>query len=153
MAIQVHNVFISFYHGDEQYKRDFERRFSDQYHVFISTSVQEGDIHPNTNTNAIRQRIRDIYLRDSSVTIVLVGNETWKRKHIDWEIASSIRQTDFNPRSGLFGILLPTYTKVNNRFSPFTISPRLYANIECGYFKIYNWIYNSTKLSIIIFYK
>ncbi|MFC1941176.1 TIR domain-containing protein [Chloroflexota bacterium] len=132
-------VFISFYHGDDQYKRDIEHLFSDLYHVFISNSVQEDDIHPNTNTEAIRQRIRDVYLRDSSVTIVLVGNETWKRKHVDWEIASSIRQTNFNPRSGLLGILLPTYRKINNRHNPFTIPPRLHANILCKYAKLYNW--------------
>ncbi len=75
MVYQIHRVFISFYHGDEQYKTDFEQRFSDLYHVFISNSVQEGDIHPNTNVDAIRQRIRDVYLRDSSVTVVLIGNE------------------------------------------------------------------------------
>ena len=93
MVVQINRVFISFYHQDESYKREFEHRFSDLYHVFISNSVQEGDIHPNTNVEAIRQRIRDVYLRDSTVTVVLIGNDTWKRKHVDWEIASSIRQT------------------------------------------------------------
>lgn len=55
------------------------------------------------------QQIRDNYLRDSSVTIVLVGKDTWKRKFIDWEISASIRNTQNNPRSGLFGIILPTH--------------------------------------------
>ena len=50
----------------------------------VSKSVQIGDIDSNLPTERIRQKIRDEYLRDSTVTIVLIGSETWKRKHIDY---------------------------------------------------------------------
>lgn len=59
----------------------------------ISKSVRIGDIDPNLATDTIRQKIRDEYLRGSTVTVVLVGPETWQRKHVDWEIGASIRHT------------------------------------------------------------
>jgi len=140
MMAQVHKTFISYHHVDEAYKSFFESRFSDLYNVFISKSVNFGDIDPNLKTETIRQKIRDEYLKDSTVTVVLVGKETWKRKHVDWEISSSIRQTKYNPRSGLLGILLPTYPRESiDSYYPFTIPPRLYDNLKCGFAKLYNW--------------
>ena len=111
----------------------------------MSKSVGEGDVDPNLKTDTIRQKIRDEYLRDSTVTVVLIGSETWKRKHVDWEIGSSIRHTEYNPRSGLLGIVLPTYRGPNEdmgKYNPYTIPPRLYDNIVCGFAQIYNWSEN-----------
>lgn len=138
-----HKVFVSYHHANDQYYRDrFEHLFSSTYDVMVSKSVQIGDINTYLPTETIRQKIRDEYLRDSTVTVVLIGSETWKRKHVDWEIGSSIRKTQFNPRSGLIGILLPTYPRpynAPNNYTSNTIPPRLYDNIQCGFAKIYNW--------------
>lgn len=136
-----HKVFVSYHHNNDQFYRDvFEKLFSDHYDITISKSVQIGDISPYLQTETIRQKIRDEYLRDSTVTVVLIGSATWQRKHVDWEISSSIRNTEKNPRSGLLGILLPTYQYPKpNHYNPYTIPPRLYDNIQCGFAKIYNW--------------
>lgn len=136
-----HKVFVSYHHAnDEAYKARFEERFSKQTEAIISRSVQIGDIDPTNATETIRQTIRDSYLSDSTVTVVLVGSQTWQRKHVDWEIYSSLRDTKVNPRSGLVGILLPTYTQPNpNKFDPYTIPPRLYDNQQVGFGKIYTW--------------
>lgn len=141
MANNRHNVFVSYHHGnDQKYRDEFERLFSDKHDIFVSKSVQIGEIPDNTPTEIIRQIIRDEYLRDTTVTIVLIGSETWKRKHVDWEIGSSIRQTSLNPRSGLIGIILPSYPRNSiNNYNQFTIPPRLYDNIKCDFSKIYNW--------------
>ena len=89
-----HKVFISFHHGnDRDYRDEFDQLFSLTHDIAVNRSVQIGDIDPNTPTERVRQLIRDEYLRDSTVTVVLIGSETWKRKHVDWEIGSSIRQT------------------------------------------------------------
>jgi hypothetical protein len=115
----------------------------------VSKSVQMGDIDLNIMTDTVRQKIRDEYLRDSTVTVVLIGSETWKRKHVDWEIGSSIRNTAYNPRSGLLGILLPSYPSpynAPNNYQSQTIPPRLHDNIECGFAKIYNWTDNSSTV-------
>ena len=141
-----HRVFVSYYHREDQgYRERFERLFSDFHGIMVSESVELGDIDPNLKTETIRQKIRDEYLRDSTVTVVLVGEHTWQRKFVDWEIGSSIRRTEYNPRSGLLGILLPTYPRPPdnpNNYYIHTIPPRLYDNIECGYAKIYNWSEN-----------
>ncbi len=140
-----HKVFVSYHHeNDERYKVIFEKMFGD---VYISKSVEIGDIDPNLKTETIRQKVRDEFLRDSSVTVVLVGKETWKRKHIDWEISSSIRHTQYNPRSGLFGIILPTHLNYGkDTYNRYLIPPRLYDNIKCEFSKIYDWSDNINSI-------
>lgn len=144
-----HKVFVSYHHARDQAYRDrFEWSFADGYDIMVSKSVQIGDIPPHLTTETVRQKIRDEYLRDSTVTVVLIGAETWQRKHVDWEIASSIRDTNFNSRSGLLGILLPSYQKpAPGKYQPSTIPPRLYDNVECGFASIYDWSESPTEVS------
>lgn len=140
---QLHKVFISFHSEDIFYKGKFETLFHDTFGVIISRSVDKGDIPDGLLTDTVRQKIRDEYLRDTSVTIVLIGANTWQRKHVDWEIGSSIRDTAYNPRSGLLGILLPTYPGYDaNKYSKYTVPPRLSDNLDCGFSKIYRWTEN-----------
>jgi hypothetical protein len=139
-----HKVFVSYHHANDQYYRNqFEELFSNQYDIMVSKSIQIGDIDPSLKTETVRQKIRDEYLRDSTVTVVLIGSETWKRKHIDWEIASSIRQTTYSSRSGLIGILLPSYHQYYHieygKYQKTTIPPRLSDNIDCGFAELYDW--------------
>lgn len=136
-----HKVFVSFHHAlDESYKRIFELRFGNAFGAIVPGSVNDGDIDPSLPPDTIRQKIRDNHLRDTSVTVVLIGAETWQRKHVDWEIGSSIRHTDYNPRSGLLGILSPAYPRpAAGKYNPYTIPPRLHDNINCGFASIHNW--------------
>ena len=143
-----HRVFISYHHdNDQDYKEKFVELFDDYYDIFIDGSVGDGDIDDTLKTETIQQKIRDEYLRDTTVTIVLIGRETWKRKHIDWEISSSIRHTKYNSRSGLLGILLPTHPDYGKGgFTPNIIPPRLYDNLENGFAKIYDWTDNHSSI-------
>ena len=135
-----HKVFVSYHHQNDQDYRDlFEGMFADLHDIMVSKSVQIGDIATGLKTDTIRQKIRDEYLRDSTVTVVLIGAETWKRKHVDWEIGSSIRRTEYNPRSGLLGIFLPTHPDHVKNYDEHTIPPRLHFNVECDYAKLYDW--------------
>lgn len=71
---------------------------------------------------------------------MLISARSWQWKHIDWKIGSSIRDTKANPRSGLLGILLPTYPcAAKFKYNFRTIPPRLHDNIECGFACIHNW--------------
>ncbi len=143
-----HNVFISYHHkNDEEYKCEFERIFSGIYDVLETKAVSDGDIDHYLKTETIRQKIRDEYIRSASVTVVLIGSETWKRKHVDWEISSSIRDTKYNSRTGLLGILLPTYPRKDmSSYNKNTIPPRLQDNVGCGFAKIYNWTTNPAEV-------
>ncbi|QPB41913.1 TIR domain-containing protein [Rodentibacter haemolyticus] len=151
-----HKVFLSFHHADEKEVRAFEKQF-ENVDTFVSRTVQDGDIDPNNKTETTRRIIRDKYISDSTVTIVLIGAETWKRKHVDWEIGYSLTSTSQNTRSGLIGILLPSYnghdffcnaeyTENHSRYTPCTIPPRLYDNIQSGYAKIYSCPFSSYDL-------
>lgn len=136
-----HKVFVSYHHAlDESYKDGFELRFGNVFDAIVPGSVTDGDIDPNVPTETLRQKIRDAYLRDTSVTVVLIGAQTWQRKHIDWEIGSSIRQMETNPRSGLLGILLPSYPRKDpSKYNPHTIPARLFDNVLSGFATIHSW--------------
>lgn len=151
MPMNVHKVFVSYHHENDQKYRDRFEEILRGSEISIVRSVQIGDIDPNLKTDTIRQKIRDEYLRDTTVTIVLIGKETWKRKHVDWEIGSTLRDTQLNPRGGLVGILLPTYPLLaNGNYSNNTIPPRLYDNRKIGYADIYLWTENPSAIQKMI---
>lgn len=137
-----HKIFLSFHSEDMKWKDQFEKLFHDSADVIISRSVQEGNIADGLKTETVRQKIRDEYLRESTVTIVLIGKKTWQRKHVDWEVSSSLRHTMYNKRSGLMGIFLPDFPLQNNKYNPKIVLPRLMDNVENGYAKLHNWTTN-----------
>ena len=139
--IRRHKVFVSYHHENDQPYRDrFERLFADVYDIMDSRSVRLGDIPKGLNTDEVARQIRDRYLRDSTVTVVLIGADTWRRKHVDWEIAATVRDTEFNPRAGLLGILIPTHPSFGQgAYQAYITPPRLHYNVECGFANIYNW--------------
>ncbi|HBJ35717.1 MAG TPA: hypothetical protein DDZ51_13425 [Planctomycetaceae bacterium] len=136
-----HNVFVSYHHAnDEAYKNNFVDYFANQTKQIISRAVEIGDIDSGLPTETIRTRIRDNFIRDATVTVVLIGTETWKRRHVDWEIASSLRQTSKNSRCGLIGLILPTHSNyLSTSYTAGLIPPRLVDNQKCGFAKIYKW--------------
>lgn len=129
-------VFISHHHADATAVKKFVDEFAEEEGVFIPKIV--GDDYDTTinsdEPEYIMRRIRENYLTDSTVTIVLIGNETYKRKYVDWEIASTLRDDANNKRSGLIGIFLPYKNQKN------TIVPeRLQDNVYSGYAKLYEY--------------
>ena len=103
----MHRVFISFYHRDDQRYKDALVKWAEDNNVFIDGSVETGDIPDYLDDQQIRETIRDEYLKDTSVTIVLVGPNTRHRKHVDWEIYSSMYDGKKHTRSGIIVVMLP----------------------------------------------
>ena len=144
-----HKVFVSYHHAnDQKYKNEFVRMMGDD---IVDKSVEDGDIDDdNLATETVRQKIRDDFISDATVTIVLIGPCTWQRKHVDWEIGSSLRQTKKNPRCGLLGIMLPNHPDFNKKtYTPCLIPPRLADNCkgEAAYARIYDWPSQDCRLS------
>ena len=137
---QRHKIFVSFHEQDLDYKERFVRK---SRKVALDRSVDTGDIDDRgIKTDTIRQKIRDDYIADATVTIVLVGPRTWQRKHVDWEIGSSLRATKRNARCGLLGILLPNHPSHGKRSRNLKlIPPRLADNCtgEDPYTLLYDW--------------
>ncbi len=103
-----HRVFISYHHKKDQREKNALLTLNKKYEIFIDGSVDTGDIDENLPDETIRQKIRDEYLKDTTVTILLVGVETAKRKHIDWELYSSMYNGKVNKQSGILVIQLPS---------------------------------------------
>lgn len=110
MEIPKHKVFLSYHHANDQaYKEALIAWNKDnRFDIFIDSSVDTGDIDDGLSDDSIRQKIRDEYLKDSTVTVVLVGAETKNRKHVDWEIYSSMFDGKINKKSGVLVIQLPS---------------------------------------------
>ena len=103
----MHKVFISHHHrNDRQYKEKLVE-WGEKHSIFVDRSVDTGNVPDDWTDEQIRREIRDGYLRDSTVTIVLVGRETKRRKHVDWEIYSSMYDGSVNKRSGVIVVNLP----------------------------------------------
>ena len=86
--VPTHKVFVSYHHAeDEAYKNTFCEKLSPN---FVDKSVEDGDIDPERRTDTIRRQIRERFIADATVTVVLIGKCTWQRKHVDWEIGSSL---------------------------------------------------------------
>jgi hypothetical protein len=124
-----HNAFISYHHIDQEWKNYFVQEFAVNQEIFI-----DGSLDDRVDSNApeyVHRRIREEYITGTSVTIVLCGAETWKRRYIDWEIHSTIHK-----RHGIFGIVIPgtPASGVNN----YRVPDRLEDNIP-GYATLYTW--------------
>ena len=143
-------VFISFHRSDKEYKERFVSML--RGHA-LDGSVDTGDIaDSNLPLDEVRRRIRDDYIADANVTVVLIGPCTWQRKHVDWEISSSLRQTRSNRRCALLGIRLPHHTDFRNEnFDPHLLPPRLADN--CGgsdpYAQIHRWSGSSNQVNSV----
>ena len=103
----MHKVFISYHHANDQRYKEHLVEMGHLHRIFIDKSVDTGDIDEDLPDERIREIIRDRYLRDSTVTIVLIGQDTAKRKHVDWEIYSSMFDGQVNKKSGILVISLP----------------------------------------------
>lgn len=135
-------VFISHYKGDSTQVEAFIDYFAKQHQVFtpyVLGANNNDDFIDSTNTDYVMTQIRQKYLLDTTVTIVLVGSCTHSRRYVDWEIKGSLRQGEYTP-NGLMGIILPS--QGSNAHLP----PRLEANWTSGHVNCYAryWVYPST---------
>lgn len=113
--------FISYHHADEEEVEQFIRTFDHNQDILIARGIgasMPGDIINSTNSAYIMSQIRARYLHDTTVTIVLIGRDTWGRKFVDWEIAASLRNTETSSASGLLAITLPSAANYSGKRLP-----------------------------------
>lgn len=103
-------IFISYHHKREQEEKNKLAQLINDYAIFLDTkdmSVKMGDIEPSWPDNKIAKIIREEYLKDTSITILILGTHTKCRKHIDWEIESSLsKYGSLNRRSKINGLII-----------------------------------------------
>lgn len=133
-------VFVSYHHKDQIWVDSFRKQYSGIYEVFTDCSLDEAI--DSSNLQYINRTIREDYITGTSITLVLCGSETWKRKCVDWEIYSTLWKDH-----ALLGIMLPTLKPiVQNNQSVRQVPDRLYTNIMSGYAQWMEWPQNSQQL-------
>ena len=143
-----HKVFISYYHRDDQfYKEYIDLNLSDK---IINKSVKYGEYDSDNSDEYIKRLIREDKVSDSSVVVVLVGPNTWKRKHVDWEIYAGLRDS-VHGCSGLVGILLPEFPLTADlRYSTSDLPSRLADNVQSGFAQLYTWDWAVDNFNFIV---
>jgi hypothetical protein len=124
-------VFVSYHHQrDQGYYDTFTRIFADGYDIITDTSIERRI--GSDDVSYQQQVIREEHITGSSVTVVLCGPETWKRRWIDWEIHMTL-----NKEHALLGIALPTATV--NASGQVIVPDRLCVNITSGFAQWMQW--------------
>ena len=147
------NVFVSYSHRLDQNEVDeFRRKFGSDKLVFSDKSLENMDL-----SNLLDETIKNNYIRpqlkQSSVTIVLIGADTGGRWWVDWEIYCSLRKSAGNDRNGILGILLPykqhnipQRINDNPNNSEIIKMPTTSYELECAIERVYNKRYNIPNL-------
>lgn len=125
MAIR-RKCFISYHKADEREVAKFIEDYGPTNFIYRRVSEMDRNIVDSTDTDYVMRRIRELYLSDSTVTIVLVGRCTWARRYVDWEVASTLRNDPNYGRSGLMAITLPSMAANASRQLP----PRVADNVK-----------------------
>lgn len=97
----MHKTFISYHHARDQDLKDKIIEKGVEGGEFIDKSIAEGDINPNSSEETIMRTIREDFIGDSTVAIVLIGEETSQRPYINSEIQATL----WGNRKGLIGIV------------------------------------------------
>lgn len=103
-----HKCFISYHSADTDEVATFLSTFGTEFIAKTIGVTDEDDFIESENTDYVMSQIRSKYLGDSTVTIVLVGQCTWARRYVDWEVYSSLRNSKNSSVNGLLAIQLPS---------------------------------------------
>ena len=105
--------------------------------------MKSGDIDSENSADYIKQLIQKEYLKDTTVLVVLIGNKTKHRKHVDWEISGALNYKVGEIYAGLLGLLLPSHPDFNTGKVNYDLIPkRLADNHKTGYAVIAIWSEN-----------
>ena len=135
-----HKCFISYHKDDQKDVNDFCEKFSGSF--ILRGITMEEDIIESNDTDYVMRRIRELYLQDSTVTIVLIGKCTWARKFVDWEVQASLRNPKDGYPNGLVAIQLWESYK--------TLPNRVNLNVDSGYAKFYKYPSSTSSLDNIV---
>lgn len=132
-----HKCFISYKKEDIQYKNKLVQMFSSA--DIIDKSLDR--VIESEDGNYIMQVIRNDYLKDSTVTIFLIGEHSSEKEGKDWlgryvnyfimrELQASLYNGKGNTRNGILGIVLPSMYD--------TVYTGSHKCSKCG--NIHNWV-------------
>jgi hypothetical protein len=119
----------------------FINRFDTGEDTFIYRAITMAeDVINSEDPDYVMSQIRKNHLSDSTVTMVLVGQCTWARKFVDWEIQASLRLPANGKPNGLLAVML------DGSKSAAALPNRLKLNVDSGYATF--WAYPSSGASL-----
>lgn len=134
MVATSHKVFLSYHKADQDLVDRFIAKFDDTHKTFIMRGIRAPeDIINSTSTDYVMSEIRRRFLKDSTVTMVLLGKCTWARRFVDWEIQSSLRKPLDGLPNGLLGVI------VDPNRERATLPDRFKSNKDSGYAAYYGY--------------
>lgn len=107
-----HKCFISFKTEDTYYKNEIQK-WADKDKVDMIDKSLNAPIN-SEDEDYIMRKIREDYLADSTVTIVLIGTHSAEcfgkeeQKYIKRELQASLYNGTNNTRNGILGVVLPS---------------------------------------------
>lgn len=107
--MSTHKCFISFKTHDMEFKKYIQENLDVD---MIDKSLNEPI--DSQNEDYIMRRIREDYLKDSTVTIHLIGSESSEnnyyqnQNYIKRELQASLSNTSSGKRNGILGVVLPS---------------------------------------------
>ncbi|MDO5726577.1 MAG: TIR domain-containing protein [Bowdeniella nasicola] len=105
-------IFLSYNQHDREYAERFIEEFGGVWKSVIDRGVgacMAGIVVDGTADDYVTSHVRTTYLRNTTVTIVLIGGCTWSRKMVDWEIAATMQDTPSYQRGALLALTLPDH--------------------------------------------
>ncbi len=139
-------IFVSYHHANDQYwYNKFSNTFSSQLELFTDNSLAR--MINSDDTQYISRTIKEEHIRGSSLTIVLMGSETWKRRWIDWEIHATLDE-----QHSLLGIALPPGYHASDLTGNIIVPDRFFDNHQSGYAYLIHWPQSYQELSGAIEY-
>lgn len=131
-------VFISYHHkGEQKVVDDFVEKFSEDYDVFTDSSLS--DAADSEDAEYLNDVCREA-IKGTSITIVMIGEQTGCRKFVDWEIHYTL-----HIEHGLVGISRP-----NLEDGDACLPNRLSNNMRSGYAKWYKYPTSASSLKSMI---
>lgn len=127
-----HKCFVSYHHADQAAVQRFIAEFDQGEDIFIARGItMPEDVIDSQDPDYVMSRIRELFLRDSTVTIVLIGRCTYARRFVDWEVQASLRQPAAGLPNGLMAVLL------DRTATEGVLPERVKLNVDSGYANYY----------------
>ncbi len=131
-------VFISFDRVSDRKYKDSLVSWAAQNKVFIDGSGEMGEVSKRWGDKRVGEFLRDEHLKDTEVTILLVGAETRVRKDVDMELYASMLDGKVNRKSGIVVIMLP-YSERGTYLCAHESEREFYAGEENEWPEISTW--------------
>jgi hypothetical protein len=144
--------FFSYHDDDREEVEKFIEDFDLERDIAIvrrTTREMCDEVIDCDDTDYLMTRLRELYLKRSIVTIVLLGGCTWASRYVDWEIQASLRCGETFVPNGLLGIKLPSYPESGCQFpSRLTLNLKHEGTPEQAYGE---WIDYPTERELLLY--